>query len=68
MAISAKAKKAWDEAVEAPGVVRNYHEKKSIQVVANGMINVVSTEQANAQVYLKSADDVEFKVTSFLTP
>lgn len=62
MAISAKAKKAWDEAEEAPGVVRNYNEKKSIHVVANGMINVVSTEQANAQVYLNSADDIEFKV------
>lgn len=62
MAISAKAKKAWADAAETPGVLRNYNEKKTIHVVANGKLNIVSTEQANAQVYLKSADDIEFKV------
>ncbi|MCX6116873.1 MAG: hypothetical protein NT027_04985 [Proteobacteria bacterium] len=62
MAVSAKAKQAWDSASEKEGVVRNYFEKKTIKVIAKGKINVVSTEQANAQVYLNSADDVEFKV------
>lgn len=62
MAISAKAKTAWEQAQEVPHVVRNFNEKKSIRVIARGKINVVSTEQANAQVYLKSADDLEFKV------
>jgi hypothetical protein len=61
-AISAKAKKAWAEAEEAPGVQRNSYEKKTVHVVAHGKLNVVSTEQANAQVYLKSADDIEFTV------
>jgi hypothetical protein len=62
MAISAKAKAVWDAVKEEPGVVRNFHEKKTVRVVAKGKMNVVSTEQANAQVYLKSADDLELKV------
>ena len=61
MAVKSKAEKAWNDSTEAPSVVRNYNEKKSIKVTVRGMINVVSTEQANAQVYIMSADNVDFK-------
>jgi hypothetical protein len=61
MAVKAKAEAAWNSSTELASVVRNYNEKKSIKVTVRGMINVVSTEQANAQVYIMSADDVDFK-------
>lgn len=61
-AISAKAKAAWDQSQTEPVVVRNFYEKSSIKVKAKGILNVVSTEQANAQVYIRSADDVSFEV------
>jgi hypothetical protein len=61
MAVKTKAEKAWNDSLEAPSVVRNYNEKKSIKVTVRGKINVLSTEQANAQVYIMSADDVDFK-------
>jgi hypothetical protein len=58
MGVSAKAKAAWDADPTEPQVIRNHRGKETIRVKAKGMINVVSTEQANAQVYLQSADDV----------
>lgn len=58
--ISAKAKATWDGLADEPTVVRNYRAKQRIKVTAKGKINVVSTEQANAQVYLKSANDITF--------
>lgn len=58
--VSAKAKAAWDSVEEEGKVVRNYRSKERIKVKAKGRINVVSLEQANAQVYLWSADDVTF--------
>ena len=60
MAVSAKAKAAWDADPSAPEVVRNFHKKESIRVTVTGKLNVVSTEQANAQVYIDSADAVTF--------
>jgi hypothetical protein len=59
--ISAKAANAWNAKAEISATaVRNFYEKKAIKVKAKGMLNVVSTEQANAQVYLDTADNLEF--------
>lgn len=59
--LSEKAKAAWDGAAEEPRVVRNFFEKTSVKISAKGMLNVVSTEQANAQVYMTSLDDLVVK-------
>lgn len=59
MGVSAKSKAAWEASAQAPAVVRNFREKTTLKVRAKGRINVVSSEQANAQVYLTSADDLE---------
>lgn len=62
-AISAKARAVWESASEQPEEARNFRIKRSIKVKANGMINVISTEQANAQIYIRSADQVTFEIT-----
>jgi len=62
MEVSAKAKDIWDNTPVEAEVVRNYLGKKAIKVKAKGRINVVSAEQANAQIYILSADDVTFSV------
>ncbi len=62
MAISAKAKAAWELSKKDALTIRNFREKASIRVKATGVLNVVSLEQANAQVYIRSADDVSFEV------
>lgn len=56
--IGKKAAAAWNDAAAAPVVVRNFWKKEGLKVTAKGWINVVSTEQANPQVYLKSVDDL----------
>lgn len=56
--VSDKAKAAWNAAPEEAQVVRNFWKKESIKVTVKGRLNVVSSEQANAQIYVKSADDV----------
>jgi hypothetical protein len=60
--LAAKAKAAWDASTETPTVVRNYWKKESVKVTVSGTLNVVSTEQANAQVYIKSVDDLTITV------
>lgn len=62
MAISAKAKAAWEASAQEPVDVRNFREKPTVRVKARGVINVVSTEQANAQIYIRSEDQVEFEL------
>jgi hypothetical protein len=55
-----KAKKAWDGSDEKPKVVRNYWSKDKIKVTVKGRLNIVSLEQANPQVYVKSVEDLRF--------
>jgi hypothetical protein len=62
MGLSEKSKIAWDAASEEAQVVRNFWEKSSVKVSVKGKINVVSTEQANAQVYIKDVNDLEITV------
>lgn len=62
MAVSAKAKAAWDADPTEPQVVRNFRKKEGVKVTVIGKLNVVSSEQANAQVYIDSADAVTFSV------
>lgn len=62
MGISAKAKAAWDGGGGDASVIRNFREKARIRVVAKGRLNVVSLEQANAQIYINSLEDVVFDV------
>jgi hypothetical protein len=59
--ISAKAKAAWDHSAAKPEVVRNFTKKEAVKVKVKGRLNVVSLEQANAQVYIKSIDDLTFE-------
>jgi len=59
-AVSAKAKTAWTESALPALVIRNFSAKKGVLVKANGRINVVSSEQANAQIYLDSQENVTF--------
>ncbi len=59
-AVSAKAKAAWTESAFPALVIRNFSAKKGVWVKAHGRINVVSSEQANAQIYLNTAEDVTY--------
>lgn len=58
--LSAKAKAAWDSSPAAPVVIRNFSGKESVKVKVTGVLNVVSVEQANAQVYVTNVDDLTF--------
>lgn len=58
-ALRDKAAAAWDASPEAPTVVRNFWKKESIKVTAKGRLNVVSSEQANAQVYMTAVEDLK---------
>ena len=58
--ISAKAKAAWTNDLLDSVVVRNFRKKESVIVKAQGKINVVSSEQANAQIYIENSEDVQF--------
>jgi hypothetical protein len=62
-----KAKDAWESSPEEEIVVRNFHKKEGVRVSAKGIMNAVSTEQANPQVYLMSADDLTFTQTTPVT-
>lgn len=57
-ALMVKAKTAWDSSAEEPQVVRNFWKKESLKISVTGTLNVVSPDQANAQIYVKSADDI----------
>ncbi len=59
-AVGAKAKATWTESAFPTLVIRNFSAKKDIRVKANGRINVVSSEQANAQIYLDAPENVTF--------
>ncbi|MEI8025901.1 MAG: hypothetical protein WCI18_06110 [Pseudomonadota bacterium] len=59
-AVSAKAKVAWTESAFPTLVIRNFSAKKGVRVKANGRINVVSSEQANAQIYLEAPENVTY--------
>jgi hypothetical protein len=60
-AVVAKSKKAWDHSMESGIALRNFNGKPSVQIEADGVLNIVSSEQANAQIYLDSAEQVTFK-------
>jgi hypothetical protein len=60
-AVSEKAKKAWESSTAPALPIRNFYGKQSVQIEAEGTLNIVSSEQANAQIYLESADQVSFK-------
>jgi hypothetical protein len=60
-AVSEKAKKAWESSTDPGLPIRNFYGKQSVQIEAEGTLNIVSSEQANAQIYLESADQVSFK-------
>lgn len=60
-AVSEKAKNAWESSTDPGLPIRNFYGKQSVQIEAEGTLNIVSSEQANAQIYLESADQVSFK-------
>jgi hypothetical protein len=61
-ALAEKAKVAWEASTQEPRVVRNFRDKAKVKVSAKGRLNVVSSEQANAQIYIKSVDDLTLTV------
>jgi hypothetical protein len=60
-AVSAGAKAAWAEDLSPQMVIRNFSSKKGTWIKATGKINVVSSEQANAQIYLDAPEKVTYR-------
>ena len=57
--IRAKLQKAWDSYPKSYVNGRNKLVSTKIQVKASGVINDVDPSQANPQILLKSADDIQ---------
>ena len=60
--IRLKAAEAWKQNVECRSDARNSLLNQTLQVIVRGKKNVVSKSQANPQVIIESADDLEIKV------
>lgn len=58
-AIRQKLAKIWDENADTAQSGRNKLINPAVKIQAQGLANIISTEQANPQILLNSVDDVE---------
>lgn len=58
-AVSNKLSAVWEDHIATVSNGRNSRYNKKLRVKVNGKMNVVSKNQANPQIYIKSVDDVE---------
>ena len=58
-AIRQKLAKIWDDNADTAQSGRNKLINPTVQIQAKGLANIISTEQANPQILLDSAEDVE---------
>lgn len=61
--ISEMAKAQWDAKSDQAKIVRNYSKNEQIRIKVKGRMNVVSTEQANPQIYIDDAQDAVFSIS-----
>ncbi len=62
MEISSKVEKAWNSKIDSISQSRNHSFNANIIIRAKGIMNVVSKTQANPQIYISDADDIEIEI------
>jgi hypothetical protein len=62
MEISSKVEKAWNSEIDSISPSRNHSFNAKITIRAKGIMNIVSKTQANPQIYISDADDIEVEI------